>query len=530
MDGRSSKMSTSLKTESVWRSAPLAAWKWAIPDFDDKKPFTRSTLWIPFSSFPLILLQIHMLLRYNPKATWLLRASLIPFVTLVSLRSAYAYYYMVDGQGQLDGRGQTINVTLGCAAISIIIRSLEFGLARQRPRLKIHKSNPYDAVNGRKHAHRSPDPMPIFFPGTLWPLELDLLVNVRASGWEHGIKDGVPALPVPTYTRRQRRDWILKALAPIPLYFVLYDVVFCLIEDPRFNIHADSRVGGSIWDSSKGSFGKAGPYLVCVAFGSSFVCIQYMMHAILACIFVGLLDDLPSRWDPPIVSLPWLSTSVTEFWSQRWHQILRVTFMTVGFWPIRDALRPVAGRRIANMMAICGTFLVSGLLHELGRAAMTPGFGLTNVTLFFTSQPVAIFGEQLFEYCTRRRVRGFWGWLWTASWILGTAPLLLEVRTKSARYMVDTLGLGNNMLTPFFSCFAVGSATDRLSTKAVCLLQTISILASRVDQSGSCLIAGTTCSTAFRRHESVPVSMPVPTRESQQEKQWGLLLMTRIIG
>ncbi len=38
--------------------------------------------------------------------------------------------------------------------------------------------------------------------------------------------------------------------------------------------------------------------------------------------------------------------------------------MTAGYWPVRFALRPIAGRRVANIAAIWGAFFASGILHE----------------------------------------------------------------------------------------------------------------------------------------------------------------------
>lgn len=401
---------------------------WAVPDFYDKKRYDRTNAWFSVATLPLLLLQIHLLIRYDPKSTWLWRASLIPIISLLALRSAFGFYYAVEqNTGQLEGRGQSFNASLGCAAVVSIIRSLEYGVALQRPRFKVRKPQSSKAANGIDKA-ASPAKMPLFFPGTRWPLELDLLLNVRALGWEHGIKDGAPALPVPTYTWPERKQWIWKRMARVPVYFVLLDAFCVLLVEKRFNVHAGTGVGGSVWDCRNGSFGWAGPYLICVAFASIFVSLQCMVHATMASLSIALFDDLPSRWDPPITRAPWFSTSVAGFWSKRWHQMLRVTFMTVGFWPVRAMLRPIAGRRIANIAAICGTFLVSGILHEAGRAAMVPdGFTITPITLFFAIQPAAIFGEQLFEHSTGRRVRGFWGWLWTVTWVLGTVPLLMEV-------------------------------------------------------------------------------------------------------
>ncbi|SJX66079.1 uncharacterized protein SRS1_13520 [Sporisorium reilianum f. sp. reilianum] len=405
---------------------------WAVPDYHDKKPYDRTNAWILAAPLVLILLQIHLLIRYDPASTWLCRASLIPIITLLAFKSAFGLYYTIDQSGQMHGRGQALNATLGCAAVVMVIRSLENGLAFRRPQLKVGKTaQSKGATNGgmgksTSSANSAADEMPLYFPGTRWPLELDLLLNVRAIGWQHGIKDGAPALPVPTYTWRERWHWIAQRMADVPVYFLLYDAFCVLLDEKRFNVHVGNRIGGSIWDCTRGSFGAAGPYLICIAFASMFVSLQCVVHAIMASLSVGLLGDLPSRWDPPITRVPWMSTSIAQFWSHRWHQMLRVTFMTVGYWPVRDFLRPIAGRRIAHIAAICGTFLASGIIHEVGRMAMVPGFAITSVTLFFAIQPLAVFGEQMFERCTGRRVRGFWGWLWCVTWILGTAPLLIE--------------------------------------------------------------------------------------------------------
>lgn len=407
---------------------------WAIPDFYEKTPWNGSNIWMLLAPFPFMVLQIHLLLRYDPRTTWALRASLIPIVTLLSLRSGFAYYYTANGQPQLQGRGQQVNLTVGCAVFCTIVCSIGWGLTLRRPRLKVAH---VEANGGEKDVdgdsmhriNRAASSLPVCFPGSILPLELDLLFNIRGIGWERGVKDGAPALPVPTFTRQERWAWIIKQLATIPFYLVLYDAVLALMSDPRINVNLNARHGGSIWDSRMGSFGFAGPYLLGGLFALSFVAAQNLAHVLNATLHVALLNDLPSRWEPPPARAPWVSTSVREFWSKRWHQYLRITFMTLGYWPVRAALRPIVGKRFASMAAVCGTFLVSGLIHDLGRVTMAPepGFAITQVTLFFVLQPVADFGEQLWEQYTGRRGRGFWGWLWTMTWLLSFSPLLFEV-------------------------------------------------------------------------------------------------------
>ncbi|CCF51785.1 hypothetical protein NDA11_005650 [Ustilago hordei] len=428
-------MISALTRTDSWSSTLHSLHKWAIPDFYDKMPYDHTNSWIIAAPMPFILLQIHLLIRYDPKTTLLLRASLIPIVVLLSLRSTFAYYYKLTGQGQLDGRGQHVNITLGCGAFCIIIWSLGWGLTLQPPRLKVAPSTTNGTKNRlhnrqlSKGKAKAESDLPTFFPGTKMPVELDLLLNLRGIGWEYGIKQGAPALPVPQVTIQQRLSWIVRHLAEVPVYYLLYDAILILVEDQRFNPHAHTRYGGSIWDCRKGSFGAAGPYLICAAYASSFICVQAMMHAVLGAISIGFLNDLPSRWDPQAVQVPWLSTSVHQLWGKRWHQYLRVTFMTLGFWPVRDTLKPIAGRRVANIAGIWGTFLASSFVHEFGRVnlAPKPGFCVTHVSLFFAIQPIAIFAEQGWEKVTGRKVRGLLGWLWTMTWMLSTSPLLMEV-------------------------------------------------------------------------------------------------------
>ncbi|KAI3492160.1 hypothetical protein L1887_43449 [Cichorium endivia] len=406
--------------------------RWAVPDFHDKTPYNSSNVWTLAAPILIIGIQIHLLLRYNPSTTLPLRASLIPVATIFALKGAYAHYYTDTGADQLNGRGQHVNIAIGCGAMCMIIWTFRWGLVGQRPRLKVAQkpaeSNAKSAgVPDRKTS--AVEELPLYFPGTRWPLELDLLFGIRGIGWERGIKDGVPAFPVPFFTLRQRWRWVLRTLAPVPLYYLVYDAIFTLIGDERFNVHAGSATGGSIWACRQGFFGAAGPYLMCAAYGITFTCSMYLQHAIVASIAVGLFGDLPLRWDPPAFRQPWLSTSVHQFWSKRWHQYLRFSFLAAGFWPVQPLVQGMLGRRAAYAVGTFGAFLASAAVHHFGSAAVTPGHNLRNleVAMFFIIQPLAIFGEQLWQHCTGHRVRGFFGWLWTMTWMLATAPLLFDV-------------------------------------------------------------------------------------------------------
>lgn len=420
-------------------AAMRTTFDWAVPAFDEKIPRTIYNKWMVLAPMPLILLQIHLLLRYDPRSTWLFRASLVPLASLLALRSGFAYYTTANGESQLTGRAQHINLTVGCGVFCVIVWSLGWGLTLSRPRLKIAHAEPNGSEKKSLH-----DELPTYFPGTKWPLEVDLLCNIRGVGWEHGVKDGAPALPIPAYTAAQRREWVVSQLRSLLSYFVVYDAAAMLAVDTRVNPHANTPYGGTLWDTRRGSFGIAGPYVFIFIASCCFVSAQYVTHSLMAIIAVGVFGDMPSRWDPPAVKRMWVSTSVRDFWANRWHQYLRITFMTAGYWPVRFLLRPIVGRRAASMAAVCGTFLVSGLIHEGGRMTMAPepGFCLTSVTAFFAIQPLAVFGEQLWESYTGRKVGDMIGWVWTISWMLGTAPMLFEMMVRDGMLSSENMVIG----------------------------------------------------------------------------------------
>jgi len=115
---------------------------------------------------------------------------------------------------------------------------------------------------------------------------------------------------------------------------------------------------------------------------------------------------------PPVMDDPWSSDSLHVFWSKRWHQLLRQTFMVYG---------GVPGKWLAGDFGmIFGAFLASGLYHELSVYAMGRGFD-HRVTLFFLSQAFLLIGERYWRRLTGYRVGGWIGryWVYTVIFFLG---------------------------------------------------------------------------------------------------------------
>ncbi|KAL1947968.1 hypothetical protein VTO73DRAFT_13692 [Trametes versicolor] len=141
-----------------------------------------------------------------------------------------------------------------------------------------------------------------------------------------------------------------------------------------------------------------------------------MVYDIFSLIGVGLLNQPPALW-PPVHDKPWHMSSLHEFWSKRWHQILRSVFLVMGGYP---------GRWIAGDVGMLfGTFLASGLYHEVSLCMGGAPFDM-RVLVFFVAQAFGILVEKVFRRITGKRVGGWTGWLWGAIFLLGIGQLCTD--------------------------------------------------------------------------------------------------------
>ena len=134
-----------------------------------------------------------------------------------------------------------------------------------------------------------------------------------------------------------------------------------------------------------------------------------LWYDLVSLVAVGVFHQSPSDW-PPAHDEPWKMESLHEFWSKRWHQVLRHTFLVMGGYP---------GRWLAGDVGMLfGTFLASGLFHELGFNLGGAPFDW-KVTAYFAAQPFGILAEKAYRAYTGRRVSGWLGWCWAALWVVG---------------------------------------------------------------------------------------------------------------
>lgn len=119
----------------------------------------------------------------------------------------------------------------------------------------------------------------------------------------------------------------------------------------------------------------------------------------------------------PLMNAPILASSVSEFWGKRWNTAFRDLTH-------RFLFRPLAAR-IGPRWSILAGFFFSGLVHDLVISVpANGGYGLP--TVFFTIQAAALLFERSPLGRSLGLMRGWRGWLFTMTVLLGPAGWLFH--------------------------------------------------------------------------------------------------------
>ncbi|KAM5552079.1 acyl-CoA--sterol O-acyltransferase 1-like [Rosa sericea] len=109
----------------------------------------------------------------------------------------------------------------------------------------------------------------------------------------------------------------------------------------------------------------------------------------------------------PHFNEPYLSTSLQDFWGRRWNLMATSILRPAVYEPVLDFSTRFIGRKWAPLPAVMGSFVVSGLMHELiyyyqGRVKPT-----WEVTWFFVLQGLCL----TLEIVLKKALRGRFRWL-----------------------------------------------------------------------------------------------------------------------
>ncbi|KAI0831141.1 hypothetical protein BC628DRAFT_1312062, partial [Trametes gibbosa] len=386
--------------------AAALAYQQFIAPWEDRERLTWSTY--PQAHLYLI---PYFFLAYlvRRQGTHLVRLLLLPTVVAMSLRCTFRY--KID-----DPRMAWYEWDRGLLAFFIIAKSIDFAFAKDG-RLKLgekqlRRSHEFSDTRRRGSEQATAllgrNPAARFLPRCIFDA-LEVGLTLRGIGWDFG-----RYTPVPPSTRPPERRAYIRATAKNILYkHLLID----LIDTVTKSLPGITTTSGTIYLQDVASPQR---YVISTAI--------HLGHGLLIFSGVALVYDCMSlvgviffnqspTWWPPIHGDLFQARALHDFWAKSWHQSLRYTFLTLGGF---------LGQWLAGGLGmVFGCFLASGLFHEL--ALVVAGKELdVKVFAFFLIQAIGIVLEKAFKALTGRKVGGFLGLAWTATFVLGFGQICTD--------------------------------------------------------------------------------------------------------
>jgi Membrane bound O-acyl transferase family len=298
--------------------------------------------------------------------------------------------------------------------LDIALRSVAWSFA-EKP---LRRYNP--PVEGQ---HATPIERPLSIPNLLLDA-FDLICNKRGIGWSWSHK------PFPKTGTRSTS--ILVILAKLLIKIVALDVSHYLMQ--HFLPSVEGPTGDTIFDPTLSMVPRCAWAAFSTVCGAVVVYTSVDMSYHIATL-IGRILLRQSAWQwPPISNRPWMSTSITELWSFRWHQMFRYVFVTFGSRP--------GGALLGRAGALMGAFAMSAVLHDLSLWGLGRGTEFRTVGGFFLLMGVGAALEHAFKVVTGRRVGGIWGWAWTMAWTICWGTLMTDAWARRGMIAADSFPHG----------------------------------------------------------------------------------------
>ncbi|KAI9450761.1 hypothetical protein F5148DRAFT_1152671 [Russula earlei] len=291
---------------------------------------------------------------------------------------------------------------------SIALKSLEWAFARK----------PLRRYEPPTEGQQTPVERGLSIPNVLLDA-LDLVCGQRGIGWSWSDK------PFPGASPRSKS--IPSILAKMLFKLVLFDICHYLVQYLRPSL--DQPAGDTLFDPTLSLLPRCRRAVFLSLCGGVVVytTVDAMYHA---ATLVGRIVLRQQAWQwPPLSNRPWTSTSVTEFWSFRWHQFFRHVFVVYGSRP--------GGALLGRPGALAGGFAVSAVMHDLGMWGLGRGTEFRTAGGFFLLMGVGSVLELGFKKLTGRRVCGIWGWAWTMAWTVGWGSLMIDAWARRGMIACD---------------------------------------------------------------------------------------------
>ena len=247
----------------------------------------------------------------------------------------------------------------------------------------------------------------------------DLMINPRGIGWNwpRGL-----VVPKPAFETDSRFAFVLSLTAGFAFSMLAFDASVQTIRAMSPETFGSLK-GGTLFDHTLPPILELlrAMLVSLLAAVSVYFGLQYT-YKFLAIVCIILFHQHPSQW-PPLFDAPWLSTSLSELWGRRWHQMMRDMLLTLGHQPCQWLFGRFGG--------LLGAFLISGIFHDFelgqsGHAVVSVGFWVMN--------GVGVVLERVWKKVTGKRVGGVWGRTWTVGWLLLWGIPMANVYAKVGRF------------------------------------------------------------------------------------------------
>ena len=287
------------------------------------------------------------------------------------------------------------------AVFVMVLRSFDWAFIIKEPIKRYHSTKDEDETTPSKRR--------LSFSSVLIDA-FELICNLRGIGWSWSPKSSSQQ------STALHSESIPSVFATFLLNITIYDASQYLIQLICPAINNNST--GSLFDPNLSLFSRhASAAFAGICGGIWTYLLVEVLYSIATLVGRVVFRQPASNWSP-VSHRPWLSTSLHEYWSVRWHQLFRHVFVTFGARP--------GGALLGRPGAIMGAFAISAAIHHVAVWGAGNGSEFSTAGGFFLLMGLGVVMEVGFKKATGMRVQGFSGWLWTMSWTLVWGTLMLD--------------------------------------------------------------------------------------------------------
>ncbi|KAI9572384.1 hypothetical protein HD554DRAFT_1679328 [Boletus coccyginus] len=249
----------------------------------------------------------------------------------------------------------------------------------------------------------------------------ELMFNTRGIGWNW--PQGL-IVPKPIFETDSRIIFVLLSAAQLAFHAFGFDAciqVIRMVSPDTFG----SLNGGSLFDHALPPLLELfrSVFVSLLVVWMAYFAIQWGYH-FLAIISIILFQQRPSQW-PPLFDSPWLSTSLTELWGRRWHQMMR-ELVALGARPFSSLF--------GRLGSLFGAFLVSGIFHDIELRAFGRGGNSVAIIGFWVMNGVGVVLGRVWAGAAGEQVTGVWGRMWTFGWLALWGVWVADEWAKAGRF------------------------------------------------------------------------------------------------